>query len=56
MNPSMKRAAAVLLIAFGTVLGGCALESPADSSIPWNRPADWEGTIPGMSGTGSNVH
>jgi hypothetical protein len=27
-----------------------------DSSIPWNRPADWEGQIPGMTGSGSNVH
>jgi hypothetical protein len=56
MNLSTKRIAAVLLIALGTVLGGCSTDAPADSSIPWNRPADWEGQIPGMSGSGSQVH
>lgn len=56
MNSPMKRAAAIILIALGTVLAGCTLDSPAESSIPWNRPADWEGQIPGMSGSGSAVH
>jgi len=56
MNSSMKRVAAVLLIALGSVLAGCTTDSPTDSSIPWNRPADWEGQIPGMSGSGSQVH
>ncbi|HMD61671.1 MAG TPA: hypothetical protein VKG78_09575 [Opitutaceae bacterium] len=52
----MKRSAALLLVALGAFLAGCATNSPVDSSIPWNRPADWEGQIPGMTGTGSNVH
>jgi len=56
MNPSLKRVAAILLIALGSLLAGCSLDSPTDSSIPWNRPADWEGQIPGMSGSGSAVH
>jgi hypothetical protein len=56
MNSPMKRVAAVLLIAFGAILAGCSTDAPADSSIPWNRPADWEGQIPGMSGSGSQVH
>jgi hypothetical protein len=56
MNSPMKRVAALLLIALGAVLGGCSTDAPTDSSIPWNRPADWEGQIPGMSGSGSNVH
>ena len=28
-------------------LSGCA-DAQQDSSIPWSRPADWEGRIPGM--------
>jgi hypothetical protein len=56
MNSPLKRVAAVLLIALGSFLAGCSTDSPTDSSIPWNRPADWEGQIPGMNGSGSNVH
>ena len=56
MNSPMKRTAALLLIALGAILAGCSTDAPTDSSIPWNRPADWEGQIPGMTGSGSNVH
>jgi hypothetical protein len=56
MNLAIKRAAAVLLIALGAALSGCSSDSPTASSIPWNQPADWEGQIPGMSGSGSQVH
>ncbi len=56
MNPSLKRVAAVLLIVLGGALAGCSIDNPTDSSIPWNRPADWEGQIPGMNGSGSQVH
>jgi type IV pilus biogenesis protein CpaD/CtpE len=56
MNPALKRAAAVLLAALGALLAGCASDNPAASSIPWNQPADWEGQIPGMTGSGSQVH
>lgn len=28
-------------------LTGCG-PAKQDSSIPWSRPADWEGRIPGM--------
>jgi hypothetical protein len=38
----------LLLLALGALLGGCSITSQKDSSIPWNRPADWEGQIPGM--------
>lgn len=41
---SLLAAAAVL-----AVLTGCT-SPPRDSSIPWSRPADWEGRIPGMGG------
>jgi len=56
MNSPIKRVAAVLLVVLGAVLAGCTTDAPVDTSIPWNRPADWEGQIPGMSGSGSNVH
>lgn len=45
----------LLLFALCALLSGCSVDSPRDSSIPWNRPADWEGQIPGM-GTGSSMH
>lgn len=31
---------------------GCASKTPEESSIPWSRPASWEGGIPGMGGMG----
>jgi hypothetical protein len=56
MNLAMKRTAALLLVALVAVLAGCSSDTPSASSIPWNQPADWEGQIPGMSGSGSQVH
>jgi hypothetical protein len=44
--------AILLLLAIASLFGGC-VSPKTDSSIPWNRPADWEGQIPGMGqGTG----
>jgi hypothetical protein len=44
------------LLALGSVFlalsSGCASKQPEDSSIPWSRPASWEGGIPGMGGMG----
>ncbi len=31
---------------------GCTSKTEADSTIPWSRPASWEGGIPGMGGAG----
>lgn len=46
----------ILLAVLGTSLAllasGCATKQPEDSSIPWSRPASWEGGIPGMGGLG----
>lgn len=42
-------ALAAALLALAT---GCASKQPEDSSIPWSRPASWEGGIPGMGGLG----
>lgn len=45
------------LLALGLALlalaPGCATKQPEDSSIPWSRPASWEGGIPGMGGMGN---
>jgi hypothetical protein len=39
--------AALLLIALASLFAGC-VGPKTDTAIPWNRPADWEGQIPGM--------
>ncbi|MDF3058117.1 MAG: hypothetical protein K0R17_2332 [Rariglobus sp.] len=50
----IKPLIATLALAGGTFLfSGCATKTEADSSIPWSRPASWEGGIPGMGGMGS---
>ena len=38
---------ALLLAALAGLWAGC-VGPRADSAIPWNRPASWEGEIPGM--------
>lgn len=47
----------LLLLALGSAFlalaSGCATKQPEDSSIPWSRPASWEGGLPGMGGLGS---
>ena len=47
--PNFRKVLFTLLIA-GLALAGFSGCAPAqkDSSIPWSRPADWEGRIPGM--------
>ena len=39
---------ALLVLALGAILTGCSTNSPTETSIPWSRPAGWEGQIPGM--------
>jgi len=48
MIPFKKSLLALLLLALGAIAGGCSLTPQKDSAIPWSRPADWEGQIPGM--------
>ncbi|MFP4352790.1 MAG: hypothetical protein ACLFRP_07215 [Puniceicoccaceae bacterium] len=45
---------ALLAASAGSILlGGCAAKSEDESTIPWSRPASWEGGMPGMApGTG----
>lgn len=49
--PTLRKA--LLALALGLLalagLSGCSTPRQ-DSSIPWSRPADWEGRIPGMGG------
>lgn len=50
MNSLKKPVFLLLLAVFGAMLAGCTTKTEKDSSIPWSRPADWEGQIPGMGG------
>jgi hypothetical protein len=38
---------------FAALCSGCATKQPEDSTIPWSRPASWEGGVPGMGGFGN---
>lgn len=49
----MKKIALLLLAGSSLLLTGCTSKTEQDSSIPWSRPASWEGGIPGMGGLGS---
>jgi len=47
------RLLALLFLALGSLFaGGCITRTSTDSSIPWSRPADWEGQIPGLTQPG----
>lgn len=49
---SCLRLLAVLLVSTGSLaFTGCTSRSDHDTSIPWSRPAGWEGQIPGMGTT-----
>ena len=49
MSSPRKTLFVFLLLALGLLgLSGCP-PSQQDSSIPWSRPAEWEGRIPGMT-------
>jgi hypothetical protein len=47
--PNLRKIFFLLLLA-GLALAGITGCTPPqqDSSIPWSRPASWEGQIPGM--------
>jgi len=50
MKHYLQRLVLVLLAAAGAIIfSGCATK-PQDSAVPWSRPADWEGQLPGMGG------
>lgn len=54
----MARLSKLLLTALAVaggafILGGCSTKTEQDSTIPWSRPASWEGGVPGMGGMGT---
>lgn len=45
--------ALLALAGVSLVLSGCSSKTEQrESTIPWSRPASWEGGIPGMGGMG----
>jgi hypothetical protein len=48
MTSLQKPLLTLLTLAFGAIVAGCSTNSPKQTSIPWSRPAGWEGQIPGM--------
>lgn len=53
MNLLKKAVAAVLLVTVGLLISGCTSKTSRDTTIPWSRPAGWEGQIPGMTAPGN---
>lgn len=48
---SLYRIVLPLALGIASLLaGGCSHRDPADSNIPWGRPAAWEDRVPGMDG------
>lgn len=45
---TLKKPVSLLLLVLAALLAGCSLQPQKDTSIPWSRPAGWEGQIPGM--------
>lgn len=54
----MKYLPLVLFVFLGVILGACTSTEKRKtlpsrqtdgSDLPWNRPADWEGGLPGMN-------
>jgi nitrous oxide reductase accessory protein NosL len=52
VNLPKKSAVCYALLLLGILLAGCSTNAPKDTSIPWNKPADWEGELPGMNSPG----
>ena len=46
--PNLRRNLFVLMLAAAALAGLSGCIPKQESSIPWSRPADWEGQIPGM--------
>ena len=44
---------ALALAGVSLLFSGCSTKTENDGTIPWSRPASWEGGIPGMGGMGS---
>lgn len=53
MKLTKTRLIGLLLIFIATLFAGCTTRGTKGSSIPWSRPADWEGQIPGLTQQGN---
>ncbi|MCF7686739.1 MAG: hypothetical protein K9M98_08225 [Cephaloticoccus sp.] len=53
MKHTKTRILGLLLLSLSAFLLGCTTRSGRDTSIPWSRPADWEGQIPGLTQPGN---
>lgn len=51
MKLTLRLLAGLLALAGSFVFSGCTTKTDQDTSIPWSRPAGWEGQIPGMGTT-----
>jgi len=52
MKSPQKALLALLIATIALAVTGCTSKTANDSSIPWGRPANWEGQVPGMGDTG----
>ena len=52
MKHTKTRLIALLIIFISGFLVGCTTRGTKGSSIPWSRPASWEGQIPGLTQQG----
>ena len=52
MKSPLQALLALLTATIALLAAGCTSKTADDSSIPWSRPANWEGQIPGMGSTG----
>jgi hypothetical protein len=58
MKSPYKALLALLTLTIALLATGCTSKTANDTSIPWGRPAGWEGQVPGMGDMGntSGVH
>lgn len=45
---SSKLLLAFLTLSLSAIFCGCTTTNPNDTAVPWDRPSNWEGGIPGM--------
>jgi hypothetical protein len=50
MFPHRHTLIVLAALVIGAFVSGCASDTTTENNtIPWTRPADWQGGIPGMS-------
>jgi len=53
MKSPYKALLALLIATIALLATGCTNKTANDSSMPWGRPANWEGEVPGMGDMGN---